>query len=94
MLADAPLDRLLDQGPMTGEEARDRLMLDELGLTDVMTTTLKHHIILLKLYHKHILSAYINETPKMLSIPVHDSVIFCIIYILFQYLFLSLAFYI
>lgn len=34
MLADAPLDRLLDQGQMTGEEARDRLMLDELGLTD------------------------------------------------------------
>ncbi|XP_048062960.1 lactation elevated protein 1 homolog B [Megalobrama amblycephala] len=34
MLADAPLDRLLDQGPMTGDEARDRLMLDELGLTD------------------------------------------------------------
>ncbi|CAM4694391.1 unnamed protein product [Leuciscus chuanchicus] len=34
MLADAPLDLLLDQGPMTGEEARDRLMLDELGLTD------------------------------------------------------------
>ncbi|XP_051510891.1 lactation elevated protein 1 homolog B-like [Myxocyprinus asiaticus] len=34
MLADAPLDRLFNQGPMTGEEARDRLMLDELGLTD------------------------------------------------------------
>ncbi|KAK7132926.1 hypothetical protein R3I94_014973 [Phoxinus phoxinus] len=34
MLAAAPLDRLLDPGPMTGEEARDRLMLDELGLTD------------------------------------------------------------
>ncbi|XP_055041927.2 lactation elevated protein 1 homolog B isoform X1 [Misgurnus anguillicaudatus] len=34
MLAHAPLDRLFDQGPMTGEEARDRLMLDELSLTD------------------------------------------------------------
>ncbi|XP_051954387.1 lactation elevated protein 1 homolog B isoform X1 [Xyrauchen texanus] len=34
MLADAPLDRLFNQAPMTGEEARDRLMLDELGLTD------------------------------------------------------------
>ncbi|KAK2884117.1 hypothetical protein Q8A67_017754 [Cirrhinus molitorella] len=34
ILADAPLHRLLDQGPMTGEEARDRLMIDELGLTD------------------------------------------------------------
>jgi len=41
MLADAPLDHLLDQGPMTGEEARDRLMLDELGLTDVMTKHFK-----------------------------------------------------
>lgn len=38
ILADAPLHRLLDQGPMAGEEARDRLMIDELGLTDVMTT--------------------------------------------------------
>ncbi|XP_043075224.1 lactation elevated protein 1 homolog B isoform X2 [Puntigrus tetrazona] len=34
ILADAPLHRLLNQGPMTGEEARDRLMIDELGLTD------------------------------------------------------------
>uniref|UniRef100_A0A8C2EI01 Lactation elevated protein 1 n=1 Tax=Cyprinus carpio TaxID=7962 RepID=A0A8C2EI01_CYPCA len=34
ILADAPLHRLLDQGPMTGGEARDRLMIDELGLTD------------------------------------------------------------
>lgn len=70
MLADAPLDRLLDQGPMTGEEARDRLMLDELGLTDVMTTPLKPHIILLKLYHKRILSAYINVASKMLPMTV------------------------
>ncbi|TRY99196.1 hypothetical protein DNTS_001993 [Danionella cerebrum] len=39
MLADAPLACLLDQGEMTGEEARDRLMLDELGLTDVKITS-------------------------------------------------------
>ncbi|KAI7799629.1 lactation elevated protein 1 homolog B [Triplophysa rosa] len=40
MLADAPLDCLFDQGPMTGEEARDRLMLDELGLTDEASSRL------------------------------------------------------
>ncbi|XP_073689062.1 lactation elevated protein 1 homolog B-like, partial [Garra rufa] len=34
ILADASLHHLLHQGPMTGEEARDRLMIDELGLTD------------------------------------------------------------
>ncbi|XP_056619741.1 lactation elevated protein 1 homolog B [Triplophysa dalaica] len=40
MLADAPLHCLFDQGPMNGEEARDRLMLDELGLTDEASSRL------------------------------------------------------
>ncbi|XP_060770121.1 lactation elevated protein 1 homolog B isoform X2 [Neoarius graeffei] len=34
VLAEAPLYRLFDGGPMSGEEERDRLMLDELGLTN------------------------------------------------------------
>ncbi|XP_030626702.1 lactation elevated protein 1 homolog B [Chanos chanos] len=33
MLADAPMDRLFERGPLTGEEERDRMMLDDLGLT-------------------------------------------------------------
>ncbi|KAK2846042.1 hypothetical protein Q7C36_010896 [Tachysurus vachellii] len=34
VLAEAPLYRLFDGGSMSGEEERDRLMLDELGLTN------------------------------------------------------------
>lgn len=35
VLAEAPLYHLFDGGSMSGEEERDRLMLDELGLTNV-----------------------------------------------------------
>lgn len=35
MLAEAPLYRLFDGGSVSGEEERDRLMLDELGLANV-----------------------------------------------------------
>ncbi|XP_072551988.1 lactation elevated protein 1 homolog B [Salminus brasiliensis] len=34
VLAEAPLQRLFVGGPLSGEEERDRLMLDELGLTN------------------------------------------------------------
>ncbi|XP_063078532.1 lactation elevated protein 1 homolog B isoform X2 [Engraulis encrasicolus] len=33
VLAEAPLEDLFEQGPLVGEEQRDRMMLDDLGLT-------------------------------------------------------------